>query len=248
MLIKINRKLLCCSMLAILLVACLMVSPYTTIKSALSNSGDVTFSSNTVIIDAGHGGIDPGASGINGAIEKDINLNIALTLRDMLIANGYTVIMTRDTDRSLHDDTLTKVSQIKSSDLKNRLKLVDENSDAITIMIHQNHFSEEKYHGAQMFYGRLNPQSELLAQSLSQSFKEQLQPENTREIKPSSKDVYVLHHAKSPIVLAECGFLSNYVESELLSQEDYQQKIAFTIFSGIEGYKKALQLNNNTKE
>lgn len=230
-------------MLAILFVACFIVWPYNTIKNVISQSADFTFSSNTVIIDAGHGGVDPGAIGANGSIEKDINLNIALALRDMLITNGYTVIMTRESDVALHDEKYKKIGQIKTSDLKNRLKLVNDNSDAITIMIHQNHFTEEKYNGAQMFYGRLNPQSQILAEALRQSFKGNLQPNNARQTKRSTKDVYVLHNAKSPIVLAECGFLSNYAESELLSNEEYQQKVAFTLYSGIEGYKKALQNN-----
>ncbi|MFZ2537966.1 MAG: N-acetylmuramoyl-L-alanine amidase [Oscillospiraceae bacterium] len=243
MLIKINRKLLCVFLIAILTVACFVVLPYNTIIRVISQSADHTFSSNTVIIDAGHGGVDPGAIGANGCIEKDINLSIALCLRDMLTANGYKVIMTRDSDIALHDEKYKRIGQIKTSDLKNRLRLIDKNSDAITIMIHQNHFTAGKYNGAQMFYGRINDQSQPLAEALRQSFKENLQPNNQRETKRSSKDVYVLHNAKNPIVLAECGFISNYAEAELLCNEEYQQKVAFTIFSGIEGYKKTLQCN-----
>ncbi len=244
MLIKINRKILCLVLIAVLMVACLVVFPYNTIKNVLSQSADHRFSSNTVVIDAGHGGVDPGAIGANNCIEKDINLKIAINLRDILTASGYKVIMTRDSDIALHDEKYKRIGQIKTSDLKNRLKIIDENSDAITIMIHQNHFTVEKYNGAQMFYGRVNPKSQQLADSLRKSFKDNLQPNNERQIKRSTKDVYVLHNAKGPIVLAECGFISNYAEAEQLCNEEYQQKVAFTLFSGIEGYKKTLQENH----
>lgn len=240
MLIKINRKTICLFLLSILLVASMIVLPYNKIKSALSQSADRPSWGKTIILDPGHGGVDPGAIGANHCTEKSINLNISLALRDMLVANGYTVIMTRETDISLHDEKYKKIAQIKSSDLKNRLKLMNRNSDAITVMIHQNHFTEEKYSGAQMFYGRLNEQSKSLAESFRQSFQQNLQPNNARSVKRSSKDVYVLHNAKNPIVLAECGFISNYAEAKLLCDEDYQQLVAFTLFCGIEDYQAGL--------
>lgn len=191
---------------------------------------------NTIILDAGHGGMDGGAVGINDAIEKDINLSIALTLKDMLLINGFDVVMTREEDISLNDAGLTKISEIKTSDIKNRLKLVEEYPNATVIMIHQNHFTEEKYNGAQMFYGHLNNQSEILAQNLQTSIRSFLQPGNTREIKESTSAVYLLHNSSNPIVLAECGFLSNYKEAELLITEEYQQKMAFALLAGIVNY------------
>lgn len=248
MLIKISRKLIWILLIIIILLLVLSFLPYQKIRDTMLDSREYNLKSNTVIIDPGHGGVDPGTIGVNGSNEKDINLDIALVLKDILIANGYDVIMTRETDIALHDEKYKKVSRIKTSDLKNRLKIVNENKDAITIMIHQNSFTKEKYHGAQMFYGRNCAESKLLAEALRKSFKEQLQPDNERTIKRSTKDVYVLHNAKTPIVLAECGFLSNYSEAELLSDEEYQQKVAFTIFCGIEEYRETLleeDLNEN---
>lgn len=190
----------------------------------------------TIIIDAGHGGLDGGAVGVNDAIEKDINLSIAKNLKDMLLINGFNVVMTREDDISLNDENLTKVSDMKTSDLKNRMKLFEEYPNSPVILIHQNHFTEEKYSGAQMFYGHLNDESEILAHNLQTSICSFLQPENNRQIKESTSSVYLLHNSSNPIVLAECGFLSNYNEAELLVTTEYQQKIAFAIFAGIVNY------------
>lgn len=236
MIIKINKKTILIFLSVILVTIILVGLPYNAIKSALADADNYKYSASTVVIDAGHGGLDPGAVGKNGCLEKDINLNIALALKDMLTLNGYRVVMTRETDISLHDEKLKKVSRIKASDLNNRLKIFEKNKSSITVMIHQNHFSREQYNGAQMFYGKKNNKSSLLATSLRDSFKENLQPDNDREIKPSTSAVYILHNAKNPIVLAECGFISNHAEAELLSDEEYQKKVAFTLFCGIEKY------------
>lgn len=186
-----------------------------------------------VVIDPGHGGVDPGAIGLNKTQEKDINLAISLCLKDILISNGYEVIMTRESDIAIHDEHYKSISKIKTSDLKNRLKIIEDNPDAITISIHQNKFQSESSHGAQMFYGRKNIQSKMLAQSIQDAFVEKLQPDNQRKIKQSTSSVYIIHNATTPITLVECGFLSNRQEEELLIQEEYQQKVAFTIFCGI---------------
>ncbi len=220
-----------------LLIAFIIISINHVANSVITTStqNDIITKS-TVIIDAGHGGMDGGAIGINDAIEKDINLSIALMLKDMLLINGFNVVMTREEDISLNDEGLTKTSEIKTSDLKNRMKLIEEYSNSPVILIHQNHFTQEKYSGAQMFYGHLNDESELLARYLQTSIRSYLQPENTREIKESTSSVYLLHNSNNPIVLAECGFLSNYQEAELLINTEYQQKMAFSLLAGIVNY------------
>lgn len=190
-----------------------------------------------IILDPGHGGADPGAIGINDCEEKDINLKISLFLRDMLIANGYSVIMTREEDISIHDSKYKKIASQKVSDIKNRLAIMNEHPDTTVILIHQNEFGEEKYHDAQMFYGVKNENSKQLAEVLQESFKSRLQPENTRQIKRGTTSVYLLRQAQNPIVLAECGFLSNYSEAELLCDEEYQKKAAFALFCGIVEYE-----------
>lgn len=179
--------------------------------------------------------------GKNGCLEKDINLSVCLYLRDILTVNGYNVVMTRESDISVHDEGLKKISQIKTSDIKNRLKLIESYDNAIALLIHQNEFAEEKYHGAQMFYGRKNEESKPLAEAMQKSFVSLLQPDNTRQIKPSTKAVYIINNAKNPIVLVECGFISNYNEAKNLTDEEYQKKVAFTIYNGIVEYKKELE-------
>ena len=182
-----------------------------------------------------HGGIDGGATGIGGVVEKDVNLQISLKLREILKANGYEVVMTRDTDKSIHSSGKT-VAQQKKSDMNNRLKLINSTPNSITVSIHQNHFEQSQYSGAQMFYGRKNESSKLLAEAIQKRFVENLQKDNKREIKEAGKNLYLMYQAQNPIVLVECGFLSNPVESALLSDDTYQNKVAFTIFSGIAVY------------
>ena len=187
----------------------------------------------TVIVDPGHGGADGGAVGADGVVEKDINLAIALKLRDMLAVQGYEVLMTRETDVMTCDEGVQGIGKQKKSDMRNRLKLIQDHPGAVVLSIHQNLFEEEKYHGAQMFYGRNNPFSRELAQTLQEIFVKNLQPENLREIKKGEKDLYLLWQSENPIVLVECGFLSNREECARLQDEEYQGQVAFTILEGL---------------
>lgn len=191
-----------------------------------------------IVIDPGHGGMDGGATGVGGIIEKDINLSISLKLRDILTANGFHVVMTRDKDESIHDKKVDEqdVLSQKKADMRNRLKIIQKNPDSLTVSIHQNQFGQSQYSGAQMFYGPNNPQSEILAKSLQQAFVTNLQKDNTREIKKAQKDLFLLYYANTPAVLVECGFLSNPTEAANLADEEYQSKVAFTIFCGISKY------------
>jgi len=185
-----------------------------------------------IIIDPGHGGIDGGAVGIDGVIEKDINLAISLKLKSIFEMSGFEVIMTRESDESIHDKGLVGVLKQKKSDMRNRLKIINENPDAIVLSIHQNKFEVEKYHGAQMFYGAKNPLSYELAKALQEKFT-LLQKDNKREIKKGTKDLFLLYKSENPIVLIECGFISNYEECANLVSEDYQSKVAFIIYSAV---------------
>ena len=190
---------------------------------------------NTIVIDAGHGGADGGAIGIGGVIEKNINLQIALKLRDILQINGYHVVMIRETDTSVHDSGKS-IAQQKKSDMRHRLKTMNETPNSLTVSIHQNYFEQQQYSGAQMFYGRRNADSRLLADCIQKRFVNHLQGDNKREIKQAGRDLYLMYYAERPIVLVECGFLSNPIEAALLSDDAYQSKVAFTVFSGIVDY------------
>lgn len=195
----------------------------------------------TVVIDAGHGGEDGGAVGINGVLEKDINLAIALELEKNLKQNNFEVIMVRDRDISVGDQTLNTIAERKRSDIKKRLRMVDEAGECILISIHQNHFSQEKYSGAQVFYSGNRKESAFLAESIRQNIVELLQPENSRENKEADSNIYLLHQCQVPAVLVECGFLSNYEEAEKLSTETYQKDMAAAIYNGLIDYLQSWQ-------
>lgn len=195
----------------------------------------------TVIIDAGHGGPDGGTSAADGTLEKDINLQIAIKLNEILGSMGIKTLMTRNEDVSIHDETAETIRQKKVSDIKNRLKMINETEEAVFVSIHQNHFSNSKYSGTQVFYSKNHPHSQTLANYIRLPIISILQPENSREIKQSGSEIYLLYHAKNPAVMVECGFLSNENETQKLKNNQYQQKLAFLIALGIVDYLKTTE-------
>lgn len=188
-----------------------------------------------IVIDAGHGGEDGGASA-NGVLEKDINLSIAKQLRDMLEVSGYSVTMTREDDISIYDNTAESTREKKVSDLKNRVSIINGKKNNVLVSIHQNKFEQSQYFGTQMFYSKNDPKSAVLAEELRKSVTGMLQPENKRELKSADSSIYILDKAEVPAVIVECGFISNAEEAKKLSDKEYQQKMAFSIYSGILGY------------
>lgn len=191
----------------------------------------------TIIVDAGHGGFDGGTSTEDGVNEKGINLSISLYLKDYLEFFGFNVVMTRETDTSTESEGLTTIHSKKSSDLHNRMALMEKTDNAIFVSIHQNHFSSSKYNGAQVFYSpELSEKSSLLAENIQESIIYYLQKDNTRQIKPCGTSVYLIYNAAKPAVLVECGFLSNPEDAENLQNETYQRKMALCIAFGILNY------------
>ena len=189
----------------------------------------------SIVIDSGHGGIDGGCQGVNGCVEKDINLAIATDLARMLELSGFDVIMTRTEDVSLHDEGVEGIRNQKVSDMENRLEIVQSHPDALFISIHQNQYTEPEYFGAQMFYTTNNPGNFKLAQIMQDCFA-QLQTGNDREIKLIDNDLYLFKNTKQLALLIECGFLSNENDAANLSDSGYQKKVAFTIYKGIMQY------------
>ena len=189
-----------------------------------------------VLIDAGHGGIDPGAIGADGTVEKDINLGISQKLQAVLTLYGFETEMTRTGDFLISDDTAATIRQKKTSDLKKRLKMLEESDADMLISIHQNKYSVSKYSGAQVFYSKGNASSRELALILQNEIKSRLQNDNTRQIKPSGSEIYLLYKATKPAVMVECGFMSNQNELEKLKSEGYQNEMAMSVFSGIVKY------------
>lgn len=186
-----------------------------------------------IIIDPGHGGIDGGCVSVDGIPEKGINLAISICLRDILTSMGYEVVMTRDTDISIHDNGVEGVGNMKKSDMKNRLEIINSYENAVAISIHQNKFNDSTYSGAQMFYSNSNELSQDFADCMQNVFVSKLQPDNTREIKEIGNDLYLLYYSNCPMIMAECGFLSNEEECKKLESEEYQKQVAFTIACGI---------------
>ena len=187
----------------------------------------------TIVLDAGHGGEDGGAVGVNGVEEKALNLAIALHVQEELQHAGYPVVMVRDTDTAVGDTTLATIAERKRSDIQYRAQLVNETENCILVSIHQNFFEQSQYSGAQMFYSPNNTRSAALAEAIRQSVVEQLQPENTRENKQAESGIYLLNHVDVPAVIVECGFISNPEEAELLCDSAHQQKLAAAIADGV---------------
>ena len=180
----------------------------------------------TVIIDAGHGGEDGGAIGINGALEKDINLKIAKALNERLRESGIKCVMTREEDVLLYDKNSDYEGRKKALDMQKRLQIASEQENVIFISIHQNSFPVEKYNGFQVYYSSNNPTSHSLALTLENTVREELQPYNDRASKDAGESIYLLKNLSCPAVLIECGFLSNSEECEALCGEEYQSRLS----------------------
>lgn len=218
------------SFLAILLsfLVCFIFINTATIYNAASV---LTTEKKKIIIDAGHGGFDGGASNGN-ILEKDINLIIAKDLKYLISMFGYDIIMTRETDCAINtegDSIRTK----KISDMKNRLKIMKNYPEAEFVSIHLNKYSTSEPKGLQVFYSPNDENSFKLAQNIQESVKNILQKENHRKVKKATSDAYLLDNAPIPAVIIECGFLSNANDLENLTNTEYQQKLAFACFCGI---------------
>jgi len=189
-----------------------------------------------VVIDAGHGGVDSGAVSSGGIKEKDINLDIALKLNDLLTVYGVKTLLIRSSDTDISDEGCDTIREKKVSDIHNRFDIVNETENSVLVSIHQNFYEESKYSGTQVFYAPDADGSENLAQCIQQSVVKSLQPENMRQVKASGDSIYLLYHAKRPSVMVECGFLSNPDEAEKLNDETYRSQLAVFIAQGVLNY------------
>ena len=190
-----------------------------------------------VVIDAGHGGEDPGAvSAYSGAKEKDITLFIAQKTKALLEDAGYTVVMTRTEDVLSYDDEKLSMTAKRRQDVIKRKKMMDESNADIVVSIHLNSFSDSQYHGAQTFYTKESLSSKKLAVSLQTALREILEPENDREALLKSEEIIITKNFKVTTAIVECGFLSNQAEESKLINEAYQTKIAEAIKAGVDNY------------
>ena len=186
-----------------------------------------------VVIDPGHGGVDGGATSCTGKLESNMNLEISLRLNDLLHFLGYRTGMIRTTDISVYTQGET-ISQKKISDLKERVRIVNETKNGLLVSIHQNVFADSKYYGAQVFYSEQEGSKEL-AEQMQNRFVETLNPGSNRKCKRAS-GIYLMEHIDCTGVLVECGFLSNPEEEARLRSKEYQNKICCVIASSLCNY------------
>lgn len=191
------------------------------------------FDGKSIIIDPGHGGIDGGAVGKNGSLEKELNLTLSLELKDALIKEGYKVILTREDDSlSYGENSKNK----KRADTKHRLEIASGMPEALFISIHMNFFKDSSAKGSQIFYSVKNPESKDFALILKDSLNKHADSKNTREIKEAYPNIYIMRNIKNPAVLLECGFISNREEEKLLNTKTYREKIIKAICEALKSY------------
>ena len=182
----------------------------------------------TLVLDAGHGGEDGGASSADGSRESDINLNIVLKTEALMAFLGVKTELTRSEDRSIHSEGASTLHEKKVSDLKNRVAYVNNTPDAMLISVHQNHFTDPRYSGAQVFYtgGDVSRQ---WGEGTQEVLRQVLDPDNGRAAKVIPGNIYLFNHISCPAILVECGFLSNGEEASLLLTDVYQRKISLAL-------------------
>jgi len=207
------------------------------LPSSLESGSGTT--NKTVIIDAGHGGEDGGASSASGLIEKNLNLEISSMLCDMLREAGVKVVMTRTDDRLLYDRNVDFHGRKKKLDLAARLEVAKTYEESIFVSIHMNSFSDKRYSGLQVWYSQNCPESMVLAQKIQSGVRSELQPSNNRKIKAADSNIFLLDNAISPAVLIECGFLSNPEEAKLFESDEYKHDLAVAISDAILDFLKS---------
>lgn len=183
----------------------------------------------TIVIDAGHGGMDAGKVGTNGTLEKEINLQIAKMLQEMLEEEGFRVVMTRETDAALYDEDAPNKKQ---QDMKRRCELIEEVMPLMTVSIHQNSYTDPSVEGPQVFYYGNSASGREIAAALQSALNEELAVSRPREIK-ANDSYYLLRKTTNPTVIVECGFLSNPGEAGRLITQEYQEKVARALCDGI---------------
>ena len=215
----------------VLLLSSLLGAAENAFLNALAADADMT-EVPVIILDAGHGGEDGGATGTNGVLEKDLNLSLTRSLAALLRLCGYTVVETRTEDKLLYTEG-TQKGHKKQSDLENRVAFAEKYPNSVFISIHMNTFPTQSCEGVQVWYSQNDEQSKILAQTLQQEVSMRLQPSNRRKIKAATSNIYILRHATTPAILVECGFLSTPSECERLCSPLYQKQLALTFCAAV---------------
>lgn len=213
--------------LELVMAVLMLLALYIAVNHTIATSGGTL--TKVIVIDCGHGGVDGGKEGVNGTLEKDINLSIGYKLKSLLESSGFAVVMTRTDDVGLYSESDTNK---KASDMKKRCQIIKDSNCDLCISIHQNSYTGSTVHGAQMFYYKNSVEGKRLAECLESVIKEKLGKETARPSKYND-NYYMLLHSVCPTVIAECGFLSNPEEAEKLKNNEYQQKVAEALYYGI---------------
>lgn len=213
-----------------LIICCLFISSF-----FLARAGAAYVSAKTtedpgrcIVLDAGHGGSDPGKVGCNDVLEKEINLSIVYKLKTLFENKGFKVVLTRTDDKPLADEN---AKNMKIEDMRNRVALITETMPIMTISIHQNSFPDASISGPQVFFYDQSPEGEAIAATLQNTLNTIMEPPKPR-ISKSNDDYYILKKTPTPTVIVECGFLSNEKEASDLTTEAYQEKLARAIYWG----------------
>lgn len=188
-----------------------------------------------ILVDAGHGGSDPGMIGVGGLEEKGINLSISLLLRDTLEKSGYSVIMTREEDKGLYDSS---AANKKAQDMQRRIAMIREHMPVLSVSIHQNSYHAAGVHGPQVFYYESSVEGKKLAEAVQSSLNDLLEVDRPRKVKGNTS-YYLLKRSSGTLVIVECGFLTNPEEAQKLQTKEYQEKVAAAVSEGIRTYLNA---------
>lgn len=202
-------------------------------KAQLASSTPI--SNHTIIVDAGHGSPDGGATGLDGSIESDLNLSIVLKLQNLLESSNCTVILTRSDENGIYETDSNTIREKKISDMKNRVNIANNSNAEIFVSIHMNKLEQTQYSGWQTFYKNQDEKSRQIAERIQLSLNNFIKKPNSREIK-SISGIYLTKNVEIPLVLVECGFLSNTEENNLLQTDSYQNELAWSIYIGLMDY------------
>lgn len=202
-------------------------------KTQLASSTPI--SNHTIIVDAGHGSPDGGATGLDGSIESDLNLSIVLKLQNLLESSNCTVILTRSDENGIYEADSNTIREKKISDMKNRVNIANNSNAEIFVSIHMNKLEQTQYSGWQTFYKNQDEKSRQIAERIQLSLNNFIKKPNSREIK-SISGIYLTKNVEIPLVLVECGFLSNAEENKLLQTDSYQNELAWSIYIGLMDY------------
>lgn len=205
--------------------------------SKLEATSSTPVSNHTIILDAGHGKPDGGAVGKDGSIESNLNLDIVLKLQNLLESANCTVILTRSDENGIYETDANSIREQKISDMKNRVNIANTSNAEMFVSIHMNKLEQTQYSGWQTFYKNSDSESKHIAETIQTSLNYFIKKENSRTPKSISK-IYLTKHVNIPLVIVECGFLSNQEENKLLQTDSYQNELAWSIYIGIMDYFK----------